>query len=132
MNWELSSPELLIAVSQANDDNGLISDLSLVYNKIQNEHLFKSKEILSYIDATNGRIYFSGLDKQDGNNIDSLTISIAIPEIWEQNIDNAYDFDELVLLALKAAFSYNTEKQSTIFSYKIIAETELGDKITIN
>jgi tRNA A37 threonylcarbamoyladenosine modification protein TsaB len=131
MNWELASSELLTTISQARNKDELISDLSLVYQKIQNDHAFKSKEILAFIDATNGIIYFSGLDEQNGNNIDSLIMSVGIPEIWEQN-DNAYDFDEVVLLALKAALSYNKKRESKTISYKIIAETELGDKTALN
>lgn len=69
---------------------------------------------------------------QNDNNIDLLTLSVEVPIIWEQNNDNAYNFDELVLAALKSALTYNEKKESNIGSYKVIVETELGDKTTIN
>ncbi|MBK9328526.1 MAG: hypothetical protein IPM95_04255 [Sphingobacteriales bacterium] len=132
MKWKFETPDLLTAISKAKNEKALTSDLAQVYSKIQNEHTFKSKEILAYIDATNGIIYFSGLEKQNGNDIDTLTISFEIPDIWEQYIEYAPGFDELALTSLKKALTYNEKEQPLITTYKIIAETELGDKTNIN
>ncbi|MBI1307596.1 MAG: hypothetical protein GC181_13420 [Bacteroidetes bacterium] len=132
MEWKSVASDLLATTSQAENETELISDLAKVYSKIQDEHYFMNKQILAFVDGTNGVIYFSSLEKQDGNNIDSLTLSVNIPEIWEQNIDNSYDFDELVMQALKAALTFNDKKESNITSYKVTVETELGDRTKIN
>lgn len=132
IQWKFETPNYLTANSNAQNENELTADLAQVYTKIQNEHLFKSTEILAYIDATNGVIYFSGLDQQNENNIDTLIISFEIPNLWEQYIEYAPGFDDLTLKSLKNALINKQKEQPVITTYKIIAETELGDKTKIN
>ncbi len=102
----------------------LSSDLEKVLENLNSKQLIDSKQILFYIDATNGNIFISGFNSQSGEVYDDKGIWIELEELWDDN--NSMDFDEFVIKSIKKALKTQIGKR-TIELFEIYYQTEVDE-----
>lgn len=128
MNWvNDTESDMLSTVSHSRNKKELVSDLFNAFTKIDQDNCFKSKELLAFVDATNGSIFISGLDTFNEQLIDTFTVFIQVPEIWEMYLEDASTFDDIVISSIKESFMSNEFRKKK----KIVIKDELGNKIKV-
>ena len=126
MMWKQEeNSSLLTFESSATTSNALQSDLELVFDRLNKERIIENKEILLFIDATNGVVIISGYDHQSSESLDDNKIWIWLQNFWEEN-SNAYDFDDIVMTTLIKTMRTNVGAQTKKL-FKVYLQTELED-----
>ena len=127
MEWKIESTNnrFLTCESTAIEKEQLVVDIETVLNKIISEKIIDAKQILFYINATNGYIVITGYSSETEETFDESGIWIELRNLWE-NEQNAYDFDEFVLSSIKKAFKTKLGEQ-TKKNYQVFYKTEEDD-----
>ncbi len=122
MTWTDRISNLKVYKIQSNSEKGLIKDFTNLFSEISGDEFTDKPQLLIYINATNGNLYISAFDSKTNDVYDDKGIFVGLIEFWEEN-QNAYDFDEIVLNALRTAH-FNSNK--TIFNskYEVYYQTE--------
>lgn len=114
--------------SKSKEVSELTSDLEKVLEYLNSKALIDAKQILFYIDATNGNVYISGFKPQTGDFDDDKGIWIQLQALWDDN--DAADFDEFVIEAIKQSLQTQTGKQSLeLFDIYYQTEIDAPEKI---
>ncbi|MFC0775465.1 hypothetical protein [Terrimonas alba] len=105
MTWKQDNNlPFLTFESVATTANELKADLELVLERLNKEEIISNRQILLFIDATNGHIFISEYDRRADEAFDEKGIWIELENLWQEN-DNAYDFDDIVVKAIKKALN---------------------------
>jgi hypothetical protein len=87
--------------------------------------LFSEKQLLFYIDATNGNIFISGYNNMTREVFDNKGISIEFANYWEV-ADNSVEFDETLISSIKKALNSDTG-EITKENHQVYYQTEIGE-----
>jgi hypothetical protein len=111
----------------------LIIILVKLENKVKLNIELEIKELLFYIDATNGVIFCSGFNIGLKETIDCTMCHFELDALWNNLEDNGYssiDFDIIAEESIKKAFESEIGKRLKL-NYQVLIETEEGDRIEI-
>lgn len=126
MTWtQEENSSILHFESSATTSDALQKDLELVFERLNKGQIIQNKEILVFIDATNGAIIISGYDHQSLESVGDNKIWIWLRNFWEEN-KNAYDFDDIVVTTLVKTMWTNVGSQTKKL-FKLYYQTELDD-----
>lgn len=122
MTWTDKTSDLKTYKIQSNSEEGLKEDLINLFAELNGDEFTEEPQILIYIDATNDNLFISTFDNKINEVYDDKGVFVELTEFWEEN-QNAYDFDEVAINALKAAF---VKSDKTIFNskYEVYYQTE--------
>ncbi len=122
---EKNGYKLISFDSKSIDENGIITDLIFILEKINKEKLINKNQLLFYIDATNGNIFISGYHHETQEVFDNNGIGIEFYEYW--NIaDNAVEFDETIINSIKKSFNSDIGKKIKE-NFQVYFQTEIDD-----
>ena len=122
MTWTDKTSNLKTYKIQSNSEEGLKEDLINLFAELNGDEFTEEPQILIYIDATNGNLFISTFDNKTNEVYEDKGVFVELTEFWEEN-QNAYDFDEVAINALKTAF---VKSDKTIFNskYEVYYQTE--------
>jgi len=122
MTWTDKISGLKTYAIQSNSEEGLTEELTNLFAELRGDEFMDELQILIYINATNGNLFISTFDNKTNEVYDDKGVFIELSEFWEEN-QNAYDFDEVAINALKTAF---IRSDKTIFNskYEVYYQTE--------
>ncbi len=92
--------KLLSFESKSTDENGIITDLKYVLDKLNKEKIIEENQLLFYIDATNRNIFIAGYNQESEEVYDNNGIGLEFSEYWEV-VDNTVEFDETIISSIK-------------------------------
>lgn len=105
-------------------ENELTTDFKNLFTQINGNEFEDGHDLLIYIDATNGNLFLSTFNFETDEVHDEKGIFVELAEFWEDN-QNAYDFDELIISAIKNAY---TESYLTNFISKYVVYYQTEDE----
>jgi hypothetical protein len=111
--------------SKSTEENGIITDIKFVLNKINKEQLIEQNELLFYIDATNGNTFITGYNHGIEEMFDNNGIAIEFPEYWEV-VDNSVEFDETIINSIIKALNSDIGKRTKV-KHQVYYQTEIDD-----
>ncbi|CAG2535291.1 hypothetical protein MAR621_00119 [Maribacter dokdonensis] len=117
--------KLLSFESKSIDENGIITDIKYVLNKLSKEKLIDKNQLLIYIDATNGNIFIAGYNQENEDVYDNNGIEIEFSEYWEI-ADNSIEFDETVISSIKKVLNSDIGKIIKE-KHEVYYQTEMDD-----
>ena len=122
MTWTDRISDLKSYKIQSHSEEGLIKDFTNLFAGITSDEFRDEPQILIYINATNGNLFISAFDSKTNVVYDDKGVFVELTEFWEEN-QNAYDFDEIAINALKTAY---VNSNNTIFNlkYEVYYQTE--------
>lgn len=127
MTWTDKTSELKTYKIQSNSEEGLTEDLINLFAGLMGDEFTEAPQILIYINATNGNLFLSTFDNNTNEVYDDKGVFVELTEFWEEN-QNAYDFDEVVINALKTAF-VKSDKTKFKSKYEMYYQTEDESKV---
>jgi hypothetical protein len=107
---------------QSNSEEGLTECFTNLFAEINGDEFRDEPQILIDINATNGNLFISAFDNRTNEVYDDKGVFLELTEFWEEN-QNAYDFDEIAINALKAAY-VKSEKTTFNSKYEVYYQTE--------
>ena len=122
MIWTDKISNLKTCKIQSTLQKGLTEKFIILFSEINGIELSNNQEIIIYINATNGNLFISAFDFETKEVFDETAIFVELTEFWEEN-QNAYDFDEIIILSLKKAFKMSNDIQFKS-NYKVFYQTE--------
>ena len=122
MIWTDKISNLKTCKIQSTLQKGLTEEFIILFSEINGIELSNNQEIIIYINATNGNLFISAFDFETKEVFDETAIFVELTEFWEEN-QNAYDFDEIIILSLKKAFKMSNDIQFKS-NYKVFYQTE--------
>ncbi|MBL0096942.1 MAG: hypothetical protein IPP46_10955 [Bacteroidetes bacterium] len=93
-----------------------------MFAEIQGDEFTDKPQLLISINATNGNIFISAFDNKRNEIYDDKGVLVELTEFWEEN-QNAYDFDEITINALKTAY-IKSEQTTFNLKYEVFYQTE--------
>ncbi len=96
--------------------------LETLFAEINGDEFLETRQLLIYIDATNGNLFISAFNSETKEVFDDRAIFVELTNFWEEN-QNAYDFDEIIINCIKSAYNKNEKTQFRI-KYKVYYQTE--------
>lgn len=126
MAWTDRISDLKFYKIQSNTEEELTKDFTNLFSEIKGDEFIDKPQILLYINATNGNLFISSFDSKTNKVYDDKGVFVELTEFWDEN-QNAYDFDEIAINALKTAY---IKSDKTIFksNYEVYYQTEVESK----
>lgn len=125
MTWTDKISELKTYKIQSTSKEGLTKEITKLFAEITGDEFTDAPQILIYINATNGNLFISAFDNNTNEVFDHKGVFVELTEFWEEN-QNAYDFDNIVINALKTAFFKSGQ---TTFNSKYEVFYQIEDEI---
>lgn len=122
MTWIDRISDMKTYKTQSQTAEALTEDFIRLFSEISGDEFVDKPQLLIYIDATNGNLFISTFNNKTNDVYDNKGIFVELTEFWEE-IQNAYDFDEFAVMALKGAYKMSDK---TLFKskYEVYYQTE--------
>jgi hypothetical protein len=120
----------ITCISEATSEENLAFDLKEIFEKNHKQQLLNHKQIIIYIDATNGVLYISGYNSISDKHDDSVRIILHLSKLSERYGDDANNFDDIVISSLtliEAEIDDSIKK-----NYEVYYQTESSDTEPLN
>ncbi|MBK9401519.1 MAG: hypothetical protein IPN36_11890 [Bacteroidetes bacterium] len=124
MTWTDRISDFKTYKIQSASEEGLTKDFINLFAEIQGDEFTDKPQLLISINATNGNIFISAFDNKRNEIYDDKGVLVELTEFWEEN-QNAYDFDEITINALKTAY---IKSEQTTFNLKYEAYYQTEDE----
>ena len=122
MTWTDRISDFKTYKIQSASEEGLTKDFINLFAEIQGDEFTDKPQLLISINATNGNIFISAFDNKRNEIYDDKGVLVELTEFWEEN-QNAYDFDEITINALKTAY-IKSEQTTFNLKYEVFYQTE--------
>ncbi|WMJ73777.1 hypothetical protein RCC89_11490 [Cytophagaceae bacterium ABcell3] len=121
MAWEDKVSNQKTYIIHSVSEDGLAEGLLDLFSEIEGHEFEASSELLIFIDATNGSLFISAYSSKSEEVFDEKGIFVLLEELWESI--ESYDFDEIVLQALRTAYS-KSENSVLRSKFNVFYQTE--------